>query len=151
MLSDATKERLWRQASRGHEISFEVVAPQGTSRSLVYRVFKENPILNLFKEFWYKEIWYWPWKYEPKSVALSNFNLDCVKKFIMSLPRVGSIFWYILTHLLVKMVASLEPRLFIFEPVSGALYKLTERVLNCCIWSQKVLVLVLVLVLWNTL
>ena len=104
MLSDATKERLWRQASRGH-VSFEVVAPQGTSRSIVYRVFK-NPILNLFKEFWYKEFWYWPWKYEPKSVALSSFNLDCVRKFIRSLPRIGPSIWYILTQLLVKMVAS---------------------------------------------
>ena len=70
--------------------------PHRGLRSLVYRVSK-----SLFEIHWSK-IWYWPWKYEPKSVALSSFNLDCVNKFIRSLPRVGS-FWYILTHLLVNI------------------------------------------------
>ena len=123
------RKRLWKQASRGH-VSFEVVAPQGTSRSLVYRVFK-NPILNLFK------IWYWPWKYEPKSVALSSLNLDCVKKFIRQLPRIGPFIWYIFDSFIGKNGCISWAKALHFKPVSGTLYKLTEVVLNCCIWSQK--------------
>ena len=54
--------------------------------------------------------------------------LNCLVHFDSVIGENGCISWAKALH---------------FKPVSGTLYKLTEKVLNCCIWSQKVLVLVL--------
>ena len=48
--------------------------------------------------------------------------LNCLVHFDSVIGKNGCISWAKALH---------------FKPVSGTLYKLTERVLNCCIWSQK--------------
>ena len=69
--------------------------------------------------------------------CIEQFKLDCVRNLFRSLPRIGSIILVYLTQLLVKDGCISWAKALHFEPVSGTLYKLTERVLNCCIWSQK--------------
>ena len=105
---------------------------RGTSRSLVYRVFKKSHsefiqrILVLAMKVWAKEC------------CIEQFQFRLCEKIYQIIAKNWLKFWYILTQLLVKNGCISWAKALHFKPVSGTLYKLTEKVLNCCIWSQKI-------------